>query len=343
MLAVLIALPSFTLAPWQLRPPSFPRTPVFASATDGLRDVIVERDPVTGSLGLDVDQNNVIASNRGQSELRAGEEIVAVDGEPLGDRSIGACLAPGAPSYTFSVRDDPVAAARSLEAVLLEMVRASDSASRKLVTLEAAGEKAESVVAALESTRRPAGAGLADQLQGFWKLVLTSDESLAAAGLSGFGDQNIGCSVVAHYVCFATKSPSAQVVEVVANANLGSHQLAALKGEFSSDNEAEGGPAVLEEYSRLEFAGSPQLDAPALSRRWLCTFIGERLRVCREDAPGGAIHVYERCDNAQGEIGDLLSRAVASSDPAAAQWAGGPAWAQPRSGDGPPTDAGAMM
>ena len=106
-----------------------------------------------------------------------------------------------------------------------------------------------------------------------------------------------------------------------------------------------------EKYTRTEYAGAPEIGAPEKECKWACTYLSERMRICRLlDSSGGegedarAWRVYERMpsDAAQGEIGRLMSLPVATPP----RYADGPPdWARGGGGlgGGPAAEPGAMM
>ena len=75
---------------------------------------------------------------------------------------------------------------------------------------------------------------------GFWRLVLCSEMETAAGGLTGYGLAPY-CSVLASFQAFIDlkDEQTAQVVEVVANSNLGMSNVAALKGTWAKGGEGD--------------------------------------------------------------------------------------------------------
>lgn len=318
--AVALRMPSPLLSPPARCPP-----PLSLSSPPSRLDLNVARDPSTGSFGLDVDQDNTVAYNAGEinPDLLLGDVIVAVNGELLDGRPVGAVLSGKEPPYTFTVERDPSLAISSLERVLLQIVADNPIELSSLPTFDAIprgfGQKASAIVQSLEGSvdGQPLRSAeeLGAELQGFWKLLLTSDAEFAGEGLSGFGSSPF-CAAAAHFQLFGdgSKGPPMQTVELIANAKVGSHQLAALKGEFELAP-----PSVIERYSRSEFSGSPQLDAPLIERTTRTTFLSKQLRICRiakGDGEEESVCVYTRQEQgvAQGEISELLERPVAPSD-----------------------------
>ena len=293
---------------------------VLSEVTVTSHSVIVQRSEA-GGLGIDVDDQNTIAGNAGQPDLMVGDVITAVDGEEVGGRHVSQVLTPGAQSYTFIVRRDAAEAVASLQRVLIGLTA---QAAAGTAGLEG---KALELIGALEEAADPTPPEeLRQQLLGFWRVRYTSGDEgrFASAGLSGFGSAPF-CQLVGHFQCFsepqppsspsAAPAPSAQTVEVIANTNLGSSQLATLKGNFDAAPGAsgEGGGAVVREtYERIEYGGTPQL-GEVVEQEWRCAFVGELLRVCK--AADGSIRLYERLEaqDAQEAIGRLLSARVAPS------------------------------
>ena len=148
---------------------------------------------------------------------------------------------------------------------------------------------------------------LSDKLVGFWRLRLTNEDGFATGGLTGFGSAPYS-TVAAHFQLFAsTGEYTAQVVELIGNGMLGRHELGALKGEF-----AVRGTTVEESYPRLEFANTPNFDEGPTAQQWTCTYLGDRLRICR--LGDESLRVYERQDaqEAQREIARMLEVPVGS-------------------------------
>ena len=323
--------------------------PPCCTATEA-QDFIVKRG-ADGGLGVLVDQDNTIVTNTAQPELQVGDVIVGVDGESLSGRPISECLTPGSPQYTFSVmRPSSAEAGESLERVLLQLVREASGDSPKLLCFaddEDAAARAETIVEGLESAAAsggllPSSEALGSSLRsGFWRLLLVSEASIARGGLTSYGLAPY-CSVLASFQAFIDLKgeQTAQVVEVVANANLGSATVAALKGSWKGGD----GAAVDERYDRTEYSGAPEIGAPKIDICSSCTYLSKRLRVIRMPASGdkpGAWRVYGlmAADAAQMEIGRLLELPVApaarSNEP--------PDWARRGGGGGGPSaEPGAM-
>lgn len=313
----------------------------------------------------------MVATNSGQPGLMLGDEIVAVDGETLEGRPIGQVIT-RKDAYVFTVRRDQRAAAGALERVLQQMSRDAPVSGKALCTFDdlhdGLGDKALSLVAALEeavaadASAARAGAS-ADGLAGFWRLRLTSDAQVATDGFTGFGAAPY-CLLHASFLLLqADKQPGAQLVEVVGQQRVGQHAIAALKGEWDVHEGADAGgggaPTLDEAYTRLEFAGAAQVDAPRVAVRSTMTYLGEGLRIVRrvaaareqgdEDATRdaservpdarGEIYVYERqtAQEAQGEIARLLDVPVPRPPPTSLDDLGDvPPWARRGGGGGGP-------
>jgi len=313
----------------------------------------------SGALGIQVDETNTVATNDGQQGvLILGDVILSVDGEELDGRPVGTVISKK-DSYVFTVRRDARAAAGSLERVLLKIAREAPVTGQALCTFDdlqnvkgGLGDKALELVEALEKAVE--GAAPVDEetlyshegLLGFWRLRLTSDVATSTAGFTGFGDAPL-CVLHASYALLQTaKEPSAQLVEVIGQQNVGQHAIAALKGEWSAA--ASGAGLVLSEgFSRLEFVGSPQIGAEPVLLERPCTYLGQDLRICRRSAvvsdPDGAetavshVYVYERqsADVAQGEISRYLELPVPRPAPTSLDDLGDlPLWEQRLGGGG---------
>ncbi|KAL1520117.1 hypothetical protein AB1Y20_023589 [Prymnesium parvum] len=305
-------------------------------------DLPVLRD-ARGSFGVDVDQHNTVAANAGapNPSLRLGDVIVAVNGEPLGGRAAASLLAAAPPPYVLTVERDGSAAPAALERLLLQLADEAPRGAAGLPTFDALprglGGAALALVGALEE--RGGGVALAAGLRGFWKLRLTSEAALAAEGLSGFGGAPY-CAAAAQFQLFGgggEGTPALQTVELVANAKVGGHQLAALKGAF------ELAPPVVEEvYTRLEFAGAAQPGGAAVVRRAECTYLSARLRICRAaaaaegEAAAVSVYVRQELEEAQAEIAALLEAPV---QPADKDFDARPAWERASRADDDAADA----
>ena len=331
----------------------------------GVLTVDVSR--VQGALGIEVDGSNVVATNSGQPGLKVGDVIVAVDGEYLDGRRLGQVIK-RKDQYVFTVRRNARAAAASLEAVLASMARSAPVSGKALTTFDdlanGLGAKAFSIVTTLEEAFA-AGPPPTEEalytseggLLGFWRLRLTTDAALATNGFTGFGAAPL-CLLHASFALIQTaKEPSAQLVEVIGQQNVGQHVIAALKGGWGVQLLSEAPRlALAEAYPRLEFGGSLQLDAPTLELTRLCTYLGNELRIMRgpspvktgstgagEGGPGGDepsakhVYLYERqsAEAAQGDIGRLLDLPVPRPAPTSLDDLDDvPYWARRSSGGG---------
>jgi len=331
----------------------------------GVLTVDVSR--VQGALGIEVDGSNVVATNSGQPGLKVGDVIVAVDGEYLDGRRLGQVIK-RKDQYVFTVQRNARAAAASLEAVLASMARSAPVSGKALTTFDdladGLGAKAFSIVTTLEEAFA-AGPPPTEEalytseggLLGFWRLRLTTDAALATNGFTGFGAAPL-CLLHASFALIQTaKEPSAQLVEVIGQQNVGQHVIAALKGGWGVQLLSEAPRlALAEAYPRLEFGGSLQLDAPTLELTRLCTYLGNELRIMRgpspvrtvrtgagEGGPGGDepsakhVYLYERqsAEAAQGDIGRLLDLPVPRPAPTSLDDLDDvPYWARRSSGGG---------
>ena len=316
-----------------------PRTapPRCANADAQPIDVLIKRSE-DGSLGVLVDQDNTVVTVTAQPGLQVGDVIVGVDGDMLSGRPVGQALQPGAPQYTFAVvRQSATEAGDSVERALLQLIREASEGPGVLFFDEdnELAPRAEALVGNLEAVAAPLDdAALGAALRrGFWRLLVVSERKEAKGGLTGYGLAPF-CSVLGSYQAFIDikDEQTAQVVEVVANANLGSSNIAALKGTWRGAAADD----VVETYERTEYGGAPELDAPAVENHWACTYLSERLRVCRlpardGDDGAGAWRVYANlpADRAQDEIARLMAAPVAQ-----APRDGPPDWADTRLGGG---------
>lgn len=317
-----------------------------------------------GGLGLLVDQDNTVVTVTAQPDMQVGDVIVGVDGDTCGSRPVGQCLTPGAPQYTFSiVRPSASEAAEALERNLRALIKDSDTAKAMGVAHFSAAEdeedaseaeSAEKIVLGLETaetggTTVPSSEALGTALRsGFWRLILVSDEATARGGMTGYGFAPF-CTVRGSFQAFIDLKGehTAQCVEVIANANLGTCNVAAIKGVWSGGEASASAEAaewagayganlaaVLEKYDRTEYGGAADIDASSVVNSWVCTYLSDRMRVCRlrGTADGaGAWRVYERvtADAAQAEIGRLMSLPVAPP-----KQEGPPDWGDSRLGGG---------
>lgn len=320
-------------------------------------DTVVSRNE-NGGLGVVVDQDNTVVTVTAQPSLKVGDVIVGVDGDELAGRPVGRALKPGAPTYTFTVArpsaaDAASAASSALERALVQLSREAADRRRDKGELPyrapgvlrldeerdgASAARAAELVRSLEEAEAGSPApALAEALGGFWRLVLVSDAQTAAAGLTGFGTDPF-CSVIASFQAFMAEEPTAQVVEIVQNANVRTSTVAALKGDWTAAG-AEGGagaPRWDEMYPRLEYDGGAISGFEAEQTSWECTYLSAGLRICRAQIAGAELgadgevwRVYERLEpsKAKEEIGRLLELPVAakggpeSMDEARADWA----------------------
>ena len=148
---------------------------------------------------------------------------------------------------------------------------------------------------------------------GYWRLAFTSGaDTFTEAGLSGLGagDQ---FQMLAHFQRFATTAPGA---DSPAHRRRGGGQGArrdsqglVLGGRRAGADEQRGlvgrlfaaqydfAPSIEEAYDELEFDGAIETGFRWFRRTWVCTFLGERVRVCREE--GGGLAVYDRMEEGE--------------------------------------------
>ena len=186
-----------------------------------------------------------------------------------------------------------------------------------LRALETVGARAAECADALEAaTQVPETPdALAERVLGYWRLAFTSGaDTFTEAGLSGLGagDQ---FQMLAHFQRFATTAPEAQTVELIGDAAVGKARVATLKGSYSAADglvrtkqrglvgrlfrrsKYDFAPSIEEAYDELEFDGAIETGFRWFRRTWVCTFLGERVRVCREE--GGGLAVYDRMEEGE--------------------------------------------
>ena len=318
-------------------------------------EVSVRRTP-EGGLGIQVDETNTVASCPGQPDLAIGDRIVAINGEQLGRRYLAEVLPPPAEFasiYLFTIERGSADAMDSMERRLERLTEmASADTLAELAKDEVLTSKIVLLAEALEAAAEPQPeAAVAEALRGFWRLAFTN--GTMAEGLTGYGTLPM-CYVSGLFSAFTETKPdkpdvpTAQLVEVVADRNMGSSNVAALKGDWEvlppATLEGRGLFDIAATYSRLEYAGSPtRADVTRVTET--CVFLGESLRVgwCN-----GAVMVYQRSDpaTAQREIARLIDLRV-QRDGQKATRDDIPRWEQAdlmRKGDpGREVDAGAAM
>lgn len=171
-----------------------------------------------------------------------------------------------------------------------------------------------SAIEELEANYAPLSAEtVREGLVGFWKVLATSDDSLAADGKTGYGKAyNPYADVLASYQSYSKNLPGSvlptiQTVEVINEIGIrgdATCTVAALKGDF--DVEEASPVSVTEGYRWIEFGGARQFDQEVQPRSWQCTYLSPTLRVCRD---GGKVTVYGKADAAAvtGEISEFVS------------------------------------
>ena len=113
----------------------------------------------------------------------------------------------------------------------------------------------------------------------------------------------------------AMPPPEAQTVELIGDAAVGKARVATLKGSYSAADglvrtkqrglvgrlfrrsKYDFAPSIEEAYDELEFDGAIETGFRWFRRTWVCTFLGERVRVCRE--AGGGLAVYDRMEEGE--------------------------------------------
>jgi len=165
---------------------------------------------------------------------------------------------------------------------------------------------------------------LRSPLLGFWKLLFTTSSSRAASGGTGCGKPPAR-TVLGSYQTFlsppeGSETPSLQTVEVVADGEAGKALLAAAKGDYYLGTLASSGAlGVVEDHTRVEYDGAARFEAQPPPCRWSAAFVGDTLRVSREE--NGALSVYAKTENGavQEEIAKLLATPIAVEDEAGGQ------------------------
>lgn len=160
-------------------------------------------------------------------------------------------------------------------------------------------------------------AAIKDQLHGFWKLLVADDkDELITQGMTGYGAPSHN-TVLGHFQCFEPEDatddnhPTLQTVEVVSNRVEGRSAVAALKGDFYVGKlQGSGSLGVVEDYTRIEWAGDSRYDSEIEPERWTVGFLSPTLRVCKLE--GGLTRVYAKLtsEEAQKEIARLLALPV---------------------------------
>jgi hypothetical protein len=192
-------------------------------------EVSVRRTP-EGGLGIQVDETNTVASCPGQPDLAIGDRVVAINGEQLGRRYLAEVLPPPdqfASIYLFTIERGAADAMDSMERRLERLTEmASADTLAELAKDEVLTSKIVLLAEALEAAAEPQPeAAVAEALRGFWRLVFTN--GTMAEGLTGYGTLPM-CYVSGLFSAFTETKPdkpdvpTAQLVEVVADRNMGS-------------------------------------------------------------------------------------------------------------------------
>lgn len=298
-------------------------------------EVVVMRS-AGGSLGIEVDNSNIIGSNAGQPGLLVGDKILAVDGEALGDKYVGQALAPGTESFVFTVLrggENSVGSLSRVLTMLLEEAGINDPTGRVctfLTPTSAAHEKIQEVVQAIELSVSPSlakqpseenwYAGLSvdtASMDGYYKLVYTTDDSFTPekGGDTGLGARPFS-STKAHFQCFQQEDPKCKVVEIIANSNLATHKLGSRTGDYLTD-----GALVTENFNRLEYAGGLENTKP-FANTMVWTVLRDDYRICRSASDSRALRVYQRRTLAevQAEITAWVEAKVNGMEPVPQGW-----------------------
>lgn len=213
----------------------------------------------------------------------------------------------------------PIAPSHSLTGLCMQAVATSDTVLSCTTSTWGETDREAAALASIAQLEEGFEASVDDiksQLHGMWKLLIADQaDELITQGMTGYGAPSHN-TVLAHFQLFEPSDPSddtrptMQTVEVVQNRAEGRSAIAALKGDFYVGKLTAGGIGVVEDYTRIEYAGDSRYDSDIEPERWSCAFISPTLRVCRLE--GGATRVYARVDakEAQGEIGRLLAQKV---------------------------------
>jgi hypothetical protein len=155
-----------------------------------------------------------------------------------------------------------------------------------------------------------------EDLHGFWKLLVTTEE-IAAAGFTGFGSEFGRSLVGSPYICYTkgeaySGEPTSQIVEVVSDHLEGKSVVAALKGDFEVGKLASTKKlGVNEFYTRKELDGERMETKDFSNMNWSCAFMDDHLRVLRtEQGETMVLGKMESAAAAQKEIGELMSAPV---------------------------------
>jgi len=218
------------------------------------------------------------------------------------------------------VRESGASAAASVASLLA--AAAADAGFSRLISLAHLHDDMRTVLTAdvneLERSYTPPteATELRSEMLGFWKLLITSDDELAATGATGFGAA-AHRSILGRYTVYTEKDdyeprPTLQTVEVVSDHRVGRSVVGAIKGDFFVGKLATTGEfGVVEDHVKKEY-DDEACDGSSLEPvRWSCVYLDETLRVIRTDS--GALLVFEKVDGSlvNSEIERLVDLPVA--------------------------------
>lgn len=308
-------------------------------------EVIVRRSEA-GSLGIEVDSSNTVGGSSGEnSDIFVGDIIVAVDGSSLGDRYVGQVLSPDQKEFSFRVRRGGSSAALALERVLTLLSSEAEKTSGAFGLaafvgegysgsvsestaggFEALAKRVENAVSGLErlGSSNTDKIALRPDLLGYWKLVYSSDNDFVVprGGITKQGSRPL-CRLVAHWQCLTADGPNPmQTVEMIQNLNLGTHNVAALKGSWEGSD-----AKIIESYDRLEYGGALE-NTEEVKETTLCTYLGKDVRVMRDYArqsgESAPMRVYLRrsAKDAMKEVQEWLESSVPGVSAVQPRWEG---------------------
>jgi hypothetical protein len=282
----------------QARPRSSNRHVSTVCVVAGELTVTVKRSSA-GGLGIEVDERNTIATCADQPDLRVGDVIVAVDGVSLDNRPIAKVLE-RKEEYSFTIERKE--GSRALEDLLIRLARQAGEKDNS-------GEDAEAIRRGVRQTvtqlqQQQGAPPTRESLLGFWRRRYVSDPSLSADGVTGYGGLP-SCKIMGSWQLLQSeKEPALQVVEVIADGNLGVHQLGARKGDWEVA-ESKGALNLIQHYSKLEYAGAMQ-SAELMMSENVVVYVSEDMRIDVDDT-AELIVVYERQPADVAMVQQLLS------------------------------------
>ena len=273
-------------------------------------DVRVDKNPNKG-LGILVDpKTNVVAQNWHQPLLKLGDKIIAVDGKPL-HSYVGNALDAEKTTFTFSVDRKPQNVRRYLVDLIQRMSVEGPKPESVLVRQfdEPTIQRILDLAGALEDLCGGVDIAKADIL-GFWELIYSNDRNLTSVGISEYGFAP-DCSIVGQYLCFQEANhPTMQVVEVVANLGMGTHQIASLKGDWEGSSDC-----VSMEFDNMFLQSSNVRPPKPIKWKMRPIHICENVMVVKAESNDGLLCVFERRreDDVRSCLGAFMERAPAQN------------------------------